>query len=104
MARNSGRYILTWMNCATVLCWSGGGALSDASERGLGMSLLKGTTDEDVKKSTKPIVNYVKRILLKVVVANIDESVASFVGIKSERTYMVNMDDVAGMTYERFGR
>lgn len=74
------------MNCATVLCWSGGGALTDASERGLGMSVLTGTTDEDENKSKKPIANYVKEGLLKVAVANIDVSVTSFVGIKSERT------------------
>lgn len=74
------------MNCATVLCWSGGGALTDASERGLGMSVLTGTTDEDENKSKKPIANYVKECLLKVAVANIDVSVTSFVGIKSERT------------------
>ena len=60
--------------------------MTDASERGLGMSVLTGTTDEDENKSKKPIANYVKECLLKVAVANIDVSVTSFVGIKSERT------------------
>lgn len=51
--------------------------MTDASERGLGMSLLTGTTDEDVKKSKKPIANHVKDGLLKVAVANIDVSATS---------------------------
>lgn len=51
--------------------------MTDASERGLGMSVLTGTTDEDENKSKKPIANYVKEGLLKVAVANIDVSVTS---------------------------
>ena len=51
--------------------------MTDASERGLGMSLLTGTTDEDVKKSKKLIANHFKDGSLKVAVANIDVSATS---------------------------
>lgn len=62
--------------------------MTDASERGLGMSLLTGTTDEDVKKSKKPIANHVKDGLLKVAVANIDVSATSL-GLRADRKSVV---------------
>lgn len=63
--------------------------MTDASERGLGMSLLTGTTDEDVKKSKKPIANHVKDGLLKVAVANIDVSVTSLKLRANERRWCI---------------